>query len=58
MKDIKVTKEDLAKAILEMNDKEFKAFKSGINQITFEYGWENEDLDNNKIINRIYCEKN
>ena len=50
-----MTREEIAEAILKMNDEDLKAFKNGINQITFEYGWE-ANLDNNEMINKLYYE--
>lgn len=49
-------KEELAKAIMELNDEELKAFMDGINQITCEYGWD-ADLDNKDFIQKIWKNK-
>ena len=48
-----MTKEEMAKAILNMNDEDFRLFKEGINQITFEYGW-GGNLDDSDFIMKIW----
>lgn len=48
-----MTKEEMAKAILNMNDEDFRLFKAGINQITFEYGW-GGNLDDSDFILKIW----
>ena len=48
-----MTKEEMAKAILQMNEEDFEALKDGINQITCEYGW-GGNLDNSEFIAKIW----
>ena len=38
-----------------LTDKELEALLKGINQITFEYGWD-ANLDDNELIKEIYKE--
>ena len=51
-----MTREEMAKAIMELNDEDFKALKIGINHITFEYGWAG-DLDNSELIRGCWKEE-
>ena len=46
-------KEQIIEMIKALNTDEFNALMSGINQITFEYGWSN-DLDDSELIKTIY----
>jgi len=46
-------REEIVKAIMELNEEEWKAFMSGINQITCEYGWD-ADLDDKEFIKEIW----
>ncbi len=48
-----MTKEEFAKAIMELNEEEFKALMDGINQITFEYGWD-ANLDEKDFMKKIW----
>jgi hypothetical protein len=44
-----MTKEMFVEMLNELNDEQMKALVDGINQITFEYGW-NAKLDYTKLI--------
>ena len=46
-------KEQIIEMIKALNDKEFDILMSGINQITYEYGWI-EDFDNSELIKTIW----
>jgi len=46
-------REQIIEMIKALNDNDFGELMSGINQITFEYGW-SDDLDNSELIKTIY----
>ena len=46
-------REQIIEMIKALNEDEFNTLMSGINQITFEYGWDN-DLDDSELIKTIY----
>lgn len=46
-------REQIIEMIKALNDNDFNEFMSGINQITFEYGW-NNNLDNSELIKTIW----
>ena len=50
-----MTKEMFMEMINELNEEQIKALVDGINQITFEYGW-NADLENTKLIEACFKE--
>ena len=45
-------REQIIEMIKALNEDEFNALMSGINQITFEYGW--PDLGDSELIKTIY----
>lgn len=51
-----MTKERFIELVAKLNEEEFENFKSGINQITFEYGWGN-GFDDNALILELYREE-
>lgn len=48
-----MNKERFVELVKELNEDEFNALLSGINQITCEYGWES-DLDDNDLIKETW----
>lgn len=50
-----MTKEKFIELVKELTEEEVKALINGINQITFEYGWD-KDLDNTNLIKECYYE--
>lgn len=46
-------REQIIEMIKALNDNDFAELMSGINQITFEYGW-SDDLDDSELIKTIY----
>ena len=47
-------REQIMEMIKALNDNEFDMLMAGINQISFEYGWENKDFDNSELIKAIW----
>ena len=52
----KITKERFAELLMNLTDTEFETLVSGINQITFEWGWGegDESFDNNPLIQECW----
>jgi hypothetical protein len=46
-------REQIIEMIKALNEDDFGELMSGINQITFEYGW-SDDLDESELIKMIY----
>lgn len=59
MNNNKITKERFAELLMNLTDREFEMLVNGINQITFEWGWEENDngFDNSPLIQECWKNK-